>query len=194
MAITEASVVHLIRYNLNGAEILLGKRKHPPHAGRWSGLGGKFKPGENAVECAIREAREETMGVEVSQEAMNHVATVDYFVKPTNGVQSNHSWTVHHFNVRDWSGIPVPSDEHEELRWMSLKQIPFYNMPPDLELWLPLTLSDRWVPPASRAMYGPKALQVEIFYENPEMTTVHQMRLGFRSKIKTAQAAPMPTS
>ena len=36
------------------------KKKHDPNAGKWIGVGGKFKPGESALDCIKREVREET--------------------------------------------------------------------------------------------------------------------------------------
>ena len=36
------------------------KKEHDPNAGKWIGVGGKFKPGESALDCIKREVREET--------------------------------------------------------------------------------------------------------------------------------------
>ena len=43
-----------------------GKKPNDPNAGKWIGIGGKFKEGETADECMLREVREET-GIELSE-------------------------------------------------------------------------------------------------------------------------------
>ncbi len=36
------------------------KKEHDPCEGKWVGIGGKFEPGENSIDCLLREVKEET--------------------------------------------------------------------------------------------------------------------------------------
>ena len=45
--------------------MLRGKKENDPNAGKWLGIGGKFKEGETPDECMLREVREET-GLELT--------------------------------------------------------------------------------------------------------------------------------
>lgn len=44
----------------SGRRVLLGRRRGPPSAGSWAFPGGRSKPGETALQTAIRELAEET--------------------------------------------------------------------------------------------------------------------------------------
>ena len=58
-----------------GDEVLLGRRKrgHVNMRGKWNGFGGKVEAGEDILEAAIREVREET-GIETEFRNVQHPA------------------------------------------------------------------------------------------------------------------------
>lgn len=63
-------------YQGNQQWLLLLNRRHPPNQGLWNGVGGKILPGERPVDCAMREAREET-GLELDNLRFGGIVTWD---------------------------------------------------------------------------------------------------------------------
>lgn len=51
---------HVICFLRREGELLCLNRRHPPHMGLWTGVGGKIEPGEIPLAAALRETREET--------------------------------------------------------------------------------------------------------------------------------------
>jgi mutator protein MutT len=100
-------------------QILIDRR--PPNGvfgGLWEFPGGKIEPGETVEACIRREIFEE-IGIDV--EVGEHLITVDHLYP--------------HFRVtlivhycRYLRGVPQPL-ECEELRWVSLAELPLFNFP-----------------------------------------------------------------
>ena len=100
-------------------QILIDRR--PPKGvfgGLWEFPGGKIEPGETVEACIRREIFEE-IGIDV--EVGEHLITVDHLY-PHFRV----TLIVHH--CRYVRGVPQTL-ECEELRWVSLAELPLFNFP-----------------------------------------------------------------
>lgn len=112
-------------------EVLLGMKKRGFGAGRWNGFGGKIKEGETIETAAQREMQEES-GIVIG--ALEKVGIMDFEFEG-----NPETLEVHIFNVKDFSGEMVESDEMKP-QWFNINEIPFENMWPDDELWFPIFL------------------------------------------------------
>lgn len=108
--------------------ILLGMKKRGFGAGKWNGFGGKVEQGELIEAAALRELREES-GI-VAVEPIFRGKNIFRFVGNPVAME------VHIFEVTDWEGEPVETDEMRP-QWFLLDQIPFAEMWADDEHWFP---------------------------------------------------------
>ncbi len=130
----DATLVFLIKKSKQGIlEICLAMKKRGFGINRWNGVGGKIEQGEGIIQAAKREAREE-IGVEIDQ--INKVAELDFFFP------HNEAWNqkVHVYFCENWQNEPVESDEMKP-RWFSSQELPFNEMWPDDEFWVPQVLA-----------------------------------------------------
>jgi len=116
-------------------DVCLAMKKRGFGKGRWNGVGGKVgdKQKETVSQAAAREAKEE-IGVDIA--GFYKVAELTfYFV-------NNPAWDqeVHVFFAENWEGEPSESDEMSP-GWFSVSEIPYKNMWPDDEFWLPEVLN-----------------------------------------------------
>ncbi len=153
----EATVGHLLREGLTGLEILLGERANEPFKGKLIGPGGKFKPGENTLDCVRREMEEET-GVVIVDESAIHMATVDYYYPAAHSEKLR--WRVHYFTISRWNGFPAPLDGLRAICWAHLGSLPYHKMPMDVQWWWHL-MKD-----------GSHPLMAEIHYKNAAGTEI----------------------
>jgi 8-oxo-dGTP diphosphatase len=108
--------------------VLLIQRQHPPDEGYWNAPGGKIERGEDPLEAAQRELKEET-GLEPAL-AFRGVATV--VVRSTG-----EHWTIFLFTARvDEAAVARPSPEGA-LRWFHPDDLTTLPVLPDLPLLLP---------------------------------------------------------
>jgi 8-oxo-dGTP diphosphatase len=120
-----------------GDRVLLIRRLHPPDEGYWNAIGGKIDRGEDPLEAAQRELKEEA-GIEPVLE-FRGVATV--VVRSTG-----EHWTIFLFSahVAD-SAVAIPSPEGP-LRWARPDELDALPVLPDIPLLLPpLQETDRRV-------------------------------------------------
>lgn len=112
-------------------EILLAMKKRGFGIGRWNGVGGKVKEGEEVKSAAIREISEE-IGVEVNKEDMEMVAILEFTF--TNKPEWNQEVDV--FFISRWKGEPTESEEMRP-QWYKKINLPFEMMWEDDIHWLP---------------------------------------------------------
>lgn len=120
---------------LQNRQILLIEKKRGLGKGKVNGPGGKFDPGENAVECAIRETREE-LGITPTHLEERGLLRFQF----TNG----YGLEAHIFLARGHEGEAVETDEAVPL-WTDLDLIPYRRMWADDVLWLPHVLNGKRV-------------------------------------------------
>ena len=99
---------------------------HRPKYDDWSLPKGKVKPGENDEDCALREIQEET-GLRVSlDEELATTTHVDALGRPKR---------IRWWRMTPLSGEFVPSDEVDELRWLTPNEArDVLTYPRDVEL------------------------------------------------------------
>lgn len=110
-----------------GEDLLLICRQRPPDVGRWNAIGGKLDRGEDPLDAARRELREEA-GIEPPL-AFRGVATV--VVRSTGD-----HWAIFLFSAQVADRTVTPSHEGP-LRWASPQEIASLPVLPDIPLLLP---------------------------------------------------------
>lgn len=114
-------------------QVLLAMKKRGFGADKWNGVGGKVEAGETYEQGARRECQEE---IGVTPRQLNNVGELHFFDLP------DVEHYCHVYVVDDWAGEPV---ETEEMRpqWFDVTAIPYAQMWPDDEFWLPLLLAGK---------------------------------------------------
>lgn len=115
--------------------ILLGLKKRRFGAGWWNGFGGRVESGESVPEAALRELYEEA-GLAALPEHLEEAARIQFFLPDGKSLE------VHTYLLWQWENDPV---ETEEMRpqWFALDAIPYGDMWPSDQLWLPQLLSGK---------------------------------------------------
>lgn len=111
-------------------QVLLGMKKRGFGEGRWNGFGGKVQQGETILEAAQRELEEEAG---IRPQELEYSAVMRFHFPHDPDVE------VHLFRVSGFTGEPQESDEMQP-RWFLNEQIPFEEMWPDDQYWVPLFL------------------------------------------------------
>lgn len=127
----QATLLFLLKDN----QILLAMKKRGFGVGKWNGVGGKPKDGENILNTAVRETQEE---INITPLNISHVATLDFYFQ--NKPEWNQQVLV--FITHKWKGKPSESEEMAP-KWFNIKDIPFESMWPDDPFWLPQILSGK---------------------------------------------------
>jgi len=113
------------------SKILLGMKKRGFGAGRWNGFGGKVD-GEETIEQAAKREIEEEAGIKV--EKLDKVGVIEFEFKGNPEILQ-----VHIFKSDNFLGQPIESEEMKP-QWFHVDEIPFKEMWPDDEHWMPLFL------------------------------------------------------
>jgi 8-oxo-dGTP diphosphatase len=111
-------------------DLLLMRKKRGLGAGKINGPGGRIDPGEEPLECALRELREELCVTTRSAQLGGELSF--QFV-------DGYSVHVYVFRSDACEGTPRETPEAEPL-WTPLHDIPYGEMWADDRLWLPLLI------------------------------------------------------
>ena len=111
--------------------VLLIEKKRGVGEGLYNGPGGKVED-ETVEECVLRETEEET---KVSPEKLEKMGELEFLFG------EDPFMFVHVFKAESFSGKP---EETEEARpeWFSVDNLPFEEMWPDDQYWMPKMLED----------------------------------------------------
>ncbi|MBU6390052.1 8-oxo-dGTP diphosphatase [Patescibacteria group bacterium] len=121
----------------SGDRVLLAMKKRGFGAGKWNGVGGKVQAGENILDAARREAKEE-IGVEVGFSGLRQQAVLNFEFK--SPMKSDWNQSCHVFVADVWRGKPKESEEMRP-EWFPVETLPFEQMWADDPVWLPLVLA-----------------------------------------------------
>lgn len=112
--------------------ILLIDKKTGHGGGKVNGPGGKIDPGESALECAVRECREEL-----------HITPLDPVkVGELRFAMSDYPDILCHvFRATDFEGTPTGTREAEP-RWTPVCEVPYHLMWADDAIWLPHVINN----------------------------------------------------
>ena len=116
-------------------KVLLGMKKRGFGAGRWNGFGGKVESGETIEQAALREIAEE---VTITPKDLEQVGVLEFSFKE----DETEDLEVHVFKAESFDGDPTETDEMAP-EWFSYDEIPYGQMWPDDEHWLPFLLTNR---------------------------------------------------
>jgi 8-oxo-dGTP diphosphatase len=131
---TETTLCLLIQGN-PPQRVLLGFKKVGFGAGKYTGFGGKVRPGETPSAAAIRELEEET-GLQVRGAELQPMGQFS-FLFPS---RPRWSQLVHVFVAHSWEGTLKESREMIPT-WFSVDEIPLERMWEDGAHWLPHILA-----------------------------------------------------
>lgn len=115
-------------------KILLGMKKRGFGAGRWNGFGGKLNKGEAIEQAAKRETREEC-GIEI--EKIEKIGILEFEFKDNPEILETHL-----FSIQEFFGEPQETEEMQS-QWFAFDKIPYTDMWPDDQFWIPLFLADK---------------------------------------------------
>ncbi len=110
-------------------DICLAMKKRGFGINRWNGVGGKVEQKETIEEAAKRETKEE-VGVDIKN--LNKVAELAFYF-PNNPLWDN---LAHVYFSENWRGNPIETEEMNP-KWFAVSEMPFSNMWPDDEFWVP---------------------------------------------------------
>jgi len=113
---------------IKNEQILLAMKKRGFGMGRWNGTGGKVEAGEEIIDAAKRETKEE-IGVDIINPEKFGVFHFSFPHKP------EFDQDVHLFVAKKWDGEPTESEEMLP-KWFSFNEIPYDKMWADDKHWL----------------------------------------------------------
>ena len=110
--------------NKDGSKALL---VHHKKLNRWLQPGGHADGNEDLLQVSMKEAVEET-GLKSLIMENEDIFDVDIHLIPTHGsVRAHFHYDIRFLIFADGDEAPVVSDESHEIRWISMKKIPFFT-------------------------------------------------------------------
>ena len=116
-------------FNKDLSKVLLIHKLHPEwQNGRVNGIGGKIEPGEESIDCIVREIREET----------GLITDKDKWIYAGKNIDSD--WVVDFYSYQ-YHGNEKDAQQmiDEEIEWFDLNALP-ENLIPNLAWLIPLAL------------------------------------------------------
>ncbi len=103
----------------NGKTLMLHRNKNPEdfQYGKYNGLGGKFKEGENPEECVIREVEEES-GLIIRNPRLRGIMTFDNRKRSFHEGNTQPTWYVLVYTADDFSG-ELKDTKEGTLEWIA---------------------------------------------------------------------------
>ncbi len=124
-----------LMFIVQGDEVLLIRKKRGIGAGKVNGPGGKFEPGETALQCVLREVKEELL-IDVSDaQEMGQL----HFLFSDKSIPDIHG---HVFMATRFTGTPTETPEAAPFL-CPIEQIPYDQMWEDDIYWLPQMLKGK---------------------------------------------------
>ncbi len=109
-------------------KVLLALIEYGPNDRKWNGLGGWAEEGESIEDAVVREIKEETY-LEVDKNSLKKVHEL-YDTRQLNV-----------FTATNWTGeVKARERSIKELQWFNVKDLPFDQMLPGTDKWLPRAL------------------------------------------------------
>jgi 8-oxo-dGTP diphosphatase/2-hydroxy-dATP diphosphatase len=118
----------------NETHVLLGMKKVGFGQGRWNGFGGKVEEGESVELAAARELEEEA---KIASSDMGKRGLLIFSFEGNPEILE-----VHVFSAQNYKGVPQETNEMRP-QWFQIVDIPYNEMWPDDQHWLPLLLSGK---------------------------------------------------
>ena len=120
--------------------MLLGEFIYPDGRRQWSGIGGMLDRGETPIQALVREIGEET-AIEVEAEDLLEVHLLEL-----------EDLLLHVFVARRLEGATEAREESLlQMRWFDFDDIPYDQMPPGNNEWLPGVLTKARLAPGPSA-------------------------------------------
>ena len=141
----KATLVYIIDPDTN--EVLMAKRAMKKVGlGYWFGYGGKQEEGESLEDCACREVNDESGGViNLIRENLEPVVHMRFFNKkelnPHTDEPTFEVLCYRIFQKKTEVGIPIATEEMVTPTWFKIEEIPWNEMKPGDELFVPHILS-----------------------------------------------------
>ncbi len=124
------TLLFVLRAHQGRAQVLLIHKKTGHGQGRVNGPGGKLDAGESLTACAKREVLEE-VGLQVA----NPVCRAELRFVELDGSQ----WLGYAYTADQFGGQLIETPEAKPF-WCDIEEIPFADMWPDDQIWLPTIL------------------------------------------------------
>jgi len=155
MDLTKNEMVATLVFPIHNNSILLAQKTKKIGIGKWNGWGGEVEKNEKIKDAAVRELRDES-GLSANKENLIYCGMVTFHNQRDDG--SQFSVTVHIFLCYMWSGMLKVSDEMERPTFIPISRIPYHNMMPADQHWLPRVLLGKKV--CDQYWYSPNQQRV----------------------------------
>lgn len=116
-------------------KILLSMKKRGFGKGRWNGYGGKLEDGEDSIDAAIRETLEE---IRIKPTKLERKGLLKFTF-----LETGKQLLVDVYRIMSYEGEPCETDEMRP-KWFSISEIPYAEMWPDDQYWIPLYLEGKF--------------------------------------------------
>jgi 8-oxo-dGTP diphosphatase len=128
---TIATLCYIIKYG----KVLLSREKKGLAAGKWTGPGGKVEAGEKPEDAVGMRVYEK---VKIVPENPKEVGILEFCIGQANTTDE----VVHVFIASEFDGVEKETDKAAP-KWFPINKIPYSEMWPSDEVWIPLLLQGK---------------------------------------------------